>query len=308
MKKLLSLLMLSIIFISCDDDDVIIDDGITHVKPIFVTEMFPADDAGIGQSVSKNVIQGFAGFEGGWFSTQKSNGGIFLHNYMDRNGVSLFHKRFTYVSHGQDLSLEQVSENKLFLYTTKGDFDDNRNTGITKIIVDLAPMVGGSRDWTMTDITIDTSYDLDYTNCTPSLNEAKDKFAIRSKNTILVHDRLELESLNFSPRYRFELHSDQLKDNANESMFFQGIAMKEGTIFCLTGNGEFSTEKKIFSYNKNGQVQSRYVFDRHDINQSLIGKLEPEGLSFIGGNLYFTLMTKPSDLDGNRKFLYKIGI
>ena len=107
---------------------------------------------------------------------------------------------------------------------------------------------------------------------------------------------------------RFELHSDQLTDNTGSSMFFQGISMKDGIVFCITGNGEFSTEKKIFSYNDIGQVQTRWVFDRYDINQPLIEKLEPEGLSFIGNDLYFTLMTKPSDLDGNRKFLYKIGI
>ncbi len=308
MKKIISIFILSVILISCDDDDINIDDGITHIKPEFIVELFPKDDAGIGQSVSKNVIQGITSFENGWFTTQKSNGGIFLINYINANGVSLFHKRFTYNAHGQDLSLEQLSENQIMLYTTKGTFGETRNTGITKLLVDLSPAVGGVRDWSMTDITLDNQYNLDYTNSTPTLNEAKDKFAIRSKNTILVHDKLTLESSNFTPLYRFELHSEQLIDNGGYSMFFQGIAMKEDIVFCLTGNGEFGTEKKIFSYNSIGQVQNRYVFDRNDLNQPIIDKLEPEGLSFINDNLYFTIMTKPSDLDGNRKYLYKIDL
>ncbi len=294
--------------IACDKTEE--DDGviITRVTPTFITTLHPVDDEGVSNDVSENVIQGIAAFEDGWFVTQKSGTSILLINYLDENGLSLFHKRFSLNSHGQDLSLEQISDNELYLYTTMGTFGETRNTGMIKLYVSLPELVNNERDWSLMEITSGDGYALNYSNATPTLDESKQKFAIRSKYTILVHDREHLENLDFTPEYHFELNNSQLTDNYNFSMWFQGIAMKDNLVYCLTGNEQLKTEKKIYVYNPNGIATSKMFFTKNDFNQEFYEKFEPEGLAFKDNELYFTIMTKSEAVVGNVKYLYKLKI
>jgi len=299
--KLSFFLSLFIIF-SCDDDEQVVDTTIPHVKPTYIATLNPIDDLGATTDVSKNVIQGIASFENGWFVTQKSGNSILLINYLDENGVSLYHKRLLINSHGQDLSIEQISANELYLYTTTGTFGNTRASGILKLKVSL----NDARDWSLTEIDAEATYNLNYTNCTPSLSEDNTQFAIRSFHSILIHNKQGIESLNFNITTQFELNEEQLRDNGNFSMFFQGIAMKDDLVYCLAGNEKVGTEKNIYVYNQDGTVSEKYIFDRTDFNQTFYEKFEPEGLTIKDNQLYFTIMTKSQTETGNIKYLYNL--
>jgi hypothetical protein len=294
--------------LACNNDDDTIVEETQHVTPTFVAELNPVDDEGTPFDVSRNVIQGIASFENGWFVTQHSGTSILLINYLDANGVSLFHTRLTINSHGQDLSLEQVSDNQLYLYTTKGTFGGNRNTGILKLNVLLPSTNNGERDWSQTNISVESEYNLDYSNCTPTLSDDKTQFAIRSAESILIHTKQNIESQNFTPTSIFQLHSEQTRDNGNYSMFFQGIAMKDNLIYCLAGNQRLSTHKNIYIYNQNGEVLDKFLFDKNDMPQNFHNKFEPEGLDVKDNTLYFSIMTKSEIQEGNIKYLYKLTI
>lgn len=309
MKNVLyKVLILSLLFgnMACENNEIAGSETYSHVKPTFVTALNPVDNDGVSYAISKNVIQGIASFENGWFVTQKSGNTILLINYLDENGVSLYHKRLYVNSHGQDLSLEQVSENELYLFTSKGTFGGTRNTGLLKLVVGLPEKINEVRDWSQTNISIDHIYDLNYTNATPCIDETKQDFAIRSNNSILIHSKTSIEANDYTTPLHFELNNAQLIDNGNLGMWFQGIAMKDQLVFCLTGNEKLTTYKSIFSYNQNGVVVEKYIFDANDFTQNLYDKFEPEGLSFSGNNLYFTIMTKSELEAGNIKYLYKI--
>lgn len=291
---------------SCKKEDLqttVIEERIT---PQLITQVQPIDEEAVSYNVSNNVIQGIAAFEDGWFTTQTSStqNGILLINYLDANGHSLFQKRLNIDSHGQDLSLEMISNNELYLYTTIGPFGQNRNTGILRLKIQLTD----DRDWSQTMIEVNATFDLNYTNCTPSLNTVKDKFAIRSKNSILVHSKVDIEADNFSVLYHFDLNQNQLKDNEQRSMWFQGIAMQNDLVYCLTGNATQTTHKKIFVYNNKGIVTKKYVFDQDDFDIDIDIKFEAESLYLDGNDLYFLIMTKNPTIEGNIKYLYKTTI
>lgn len=307
LNKLLILLFV-IVICSCSKDDDNQKYVSAHIMPTFVTSLHPVDEEGQSYNVANNVIQGIASFEDGWFVAQTSGNSVLLLNYLNAYGESLFRKRIYVDSHGQDLSVEVISENELYLYTTIGAFGENRNTGILKLKVLLSSIVNDQRDWSSTSITVENQFDLNYSNSTPALNEDKSQFAIRSANTIYVHNKTNVESLNFNPQYNFQLHPEQLSDNGNYSMFFQGIAMKDNNVFCLAGNEKIGTHKNIFVYNQNGLVTDKFTFDRNDLSQNFYDKFEPEALTFKNDELYFSIMTKSEVTTGNIKYLYKINL
>ncbi len=303
-------MLLGLGLVSCTDSETNPVNEEIHVTPTFITELRPIDDEGTTKDVSKNVIQGMASFEDGWFVTQTSANSTLLINYLDSEGKSLFHQRLSLDSHGQDLSLEQISDTELYLYTTIGDFDDNRSTGLLRLSVTLPASINGVRDMSLVSISPDREYPLNYTHATPAISEDKSHFAIRSNNTILVHEKQNIENDSYESAYHFELNSEQLKDNENRTMWFQGIIMTENLVYCLTGNAQLTTEKKIFTYDQSGITEDKYVFDADDFDQTFAEKFEPESLALIGNELYFTIMTKEiTNLEiGNIKYLYKISI
>ena len=91
-------------------------------------------------------------------------------------------------------------------------------------------------------------------------------------------------------------------------MWFQGIAMKNDFIYCLTGNEKLDSHKKIYKYNQEGIAVQKLVFDKTNIAQEIAIKLEPEGLSILGNKLFFTIMTKNELSTGNIKYLYSIDL
>ncbi|HFA50623.1 MAG TPA: hypothetical protein ENJ95_16575 [Bacteroidetes bacterium] len=274
-----------------------------EVKGDYITELVPIDKDPV-YDMSINVIQGIASFENGWFTSQTSKSRFLLINYLNEKGESVFHKRLLINSHGQDLSLEQVSENKLYLYTTAGHFDEENVSYMVRIVVDLPEKINGKRDMSKLQINLDEKYPLNLTNCTPTLSEDKKHFAIRSANSIIVATKEDVLKNDLSNATKFNLDASQLIGKNNEPLWFQGIAMKDGLIYCMTGNNSIGSIKLLYVYNLKGEVVQKHVIDKDKFAMQLKKKLEPEGITFKDGDLYYTIMLK-GGTGGNRKFLFK---
>lgn len=285
-----------------------------YFSPELIVELVPEDKGSEDDPSDRaiNVIQGIASFEGGWFTSQTSQSKYLIINYLGEDGVSQFNIKLNVNSHGQDLSLETISDTELYLYTSEGSFKDSdvaRGSGMVRLHVTLPPKDGnGVRDMSNLVIEIDKSYDLNYINSTPTISEDKLLYAIRSNQTIHVQSKDSVEANNFSDViYRFQLSQEQLVDNLGNSMWFQGIALKDGLTYCLTGDNKIDSYKKLFVYDKRGVVVSKSTFSLKDFGLDAETKLEPESLSFIGDDLYMAIMTeKPDGASGNLKFLYKL--
>lgn len=269
----------------------------------YIVELIPVTDVGY-YDMSINVIQGLAAFEGGYFTSQTSAGKYMSINYLDKNGVSLYNHRFDIDSHGQDLSLEQVSENELHLYTTVGKYDKDGASGIVRYIVKLPAKENGVRDMSKIEITEDTHYKLGLRNCTPSLNEEGTHFAMRSGNTIVVAKKEAVLDNDLSEAITFDIDKSQLLDG-EKVLWFQGIVMKDNLVYCFTGNSTIDSPKYIYVYNLKGEVQKKYTIDHDDFTKKIGTKNEPEGMTFVGDDLYYLIMAK-AGTGGNIKYLFKL--
>ena len=270
----------------------------------YVCELVPIDKDPI-YDMSINVIQGIAAFENGWFTSQTSKSRFLLINFLNDKGESQFHKRLLIDSHGQDLSLEQVSENKLHLYTTLGHYNEDNVSHLVRIIVDLPSMVLGKRDMSKIKVTLDETYTLNLTNSTPALSEDNKHFAIRSGNTVVVDTKENVLNGDLSNATTFDLDDSQLFGKNDESLWFQGIAMKDDHIYCMTGNNSMGSMKLLYVYNRNGEVINKHSIEKNEFAMQLKHKLEPEGITFKDGELYYTIMIK-GGTGGNRKFLFHL--
>lgn len=315
MKKIIYLLLVSTLVFSCKkDEDKLESKSEEFFTPELVVELVPEDKGSDDDPSDRaiNVIQGIASFEGGWFTSQTSQSKYLIINYLGGDGISQFNIKLNVNSHAQDLSLETISDTELYLYSSEGDFKDSdvaRGSGMVRLHVTLpAKDTSGNRDMSNLVIEIDKSYDLNYINSTPTISEGKFFFATRSNKTIHVQRKDSLEADNFSDVvYRFQLSEEQLTDNLGNSMWFQGIALKDGLTYCLTGDNNIDSYKKLFVYDDRGVVVSKSTFSLKDLGLDAKTKLEPESLSFADDDLYMSMMTeKPNGEDGNLKFLYKL--
>ena len=269
----------------------------------FVVELKPKDsDPVFDRSV--NVVQGIAAFEGGYFTSQTTASTYLILNYLGADGKSQFATRLTMDSHAQDLSLEQITEDSLVLYTSIGEFDKDGASGLLTLSVKLAPKIDGVRDMSKTIVKKDSVHFLGFRNCTPTLSEDKSMIALRSRDSIVFGNKRDVLAGNLDKLSSFDLSKDQLTGAEGETLWFQGITMKDNKIYCLTGNNSLASEKKIFVYNLNGEVLKKLEIEEDDLGEQIGTKLEPEGMTMIGDDLYFTIMTK-GDVGGNRKFLFK---
>jgi hypothetical protein len=316
MKKKLCVVLVFLIFTSCykDADDKLEIKPQISFYPELVTELIPEDKGSTDDSEDRsiNVIQGLAAFDGGWFTSQTSQSKYLIINYLDADGVSKFNIKLNVNSHAQDLSLEQISDTELYLYTSEGHFKDSdvsRGSGMVRLHVTLPPKdASGGRDMSVLTVVVDDTYDLNYINSTPTISEDTTQFAVRSNKTIHVHSRSNIMDGNFNDvDYRFELSKEQLVDNLGGSMWFQGIALKDNLVYCLTGDNEVKSVKKLFVYDTHGVVVSKSTFTYDDFGLEAKEKLEPESLTFVGDDLYMAMMIeKPNGADGNLKFLFKL--
>ncbi len=303
-KKISVLLVIGIVMQSCSIVGLV--QSHKSVTGDYVVELKPENSVGY-YDMSINVIQGIAAFENGWFTSQTSAGKFMLINYLNDKGESQFNIRFNMDSHGQDLSLEQIEDNKLHLYTTIGHYDEDGASGMVRLIVTLPVKVDGKREMSNMTIEVDKEYNLKLRNSTPTLSEDKQKFAIRSGSTIVVGNKNDILNENIQNATIFEIDKTQLVGSQNEALWFQGIAMKDDLVYCITGNNSLGSSKQIFVYNLKGEVVKKHIIENSKLIGQLTEKHEPEGITFVGDQLYYTIMVK-GKTGQNRKFLYKIGV
>ncbi|MCK5787377.1 MAG: hypothetical protein KAH32_00055, partial [Chlamydiia bacterium] len=83
----------------------------------------------------------------------------------------------------------------------------------------------------------------------------------------------------------------------------------DGLVYCLTGDNKINSYKKLFVYDDRGVVVSKSTFSPKDFELDAKSKLEPESLSFVGDDLFMSMMIEKSDgAKGNLKFLYKLEV
>ena len=310
MKNIFYLLLLTSVIISCNKDD---NNTEPTPKVIFtpelVVELVPEDKGSTTDPKDRsiNVIQGLASFEGGWFTSQTSSSKYLIINYLGSDGVSQFNIKLNVNSHAQDLSIEPKSDTEIYLYTSEGyfkDSDNERGSGMVRLHVTLPVKDGsGNRDMSKLVIVKDKSYDFNFINSTPTIGEDTMYFAVRSDNVIHILDKKEVNNDIFYNTKHFELSGEQMSN----SMWFQGIAMKDSLVYCLTGDNRITTVKKLYVYDMNGNAISKSLFYYEDFGLDAKTKLEPESLTFVGDDLYLCIMTDKLDgSSGNLKFLFKL--
>ncbi len=270
----------------------------------YIVELKPQNSFGY-YDMSINVIQGIASFEDGWFTAQTSAKKYLSINYLNSNGESVFNHRFTINSHGQDLSLEQISDTVLYLYTTVGKYDKPGASGILRIKVVLPDKVDGVRDMSNLSVTLDGEYCIELDNSTPTLSEDKQHFAIRSGKSIIIASKQDVLNNDLSNSLSFDLDNSQIEDENGNPMWFQGIAMKNDKVFCFTGDNVLENPKLLYVYDTSGNIIEKHKIEKIEFAKQLHTKLEPEGLTFIGDDLHYTIIIK-GKTGRNRKFLFKL--
>lgn len=299
--KIATVLMIILIMQSCSVAGLI--QANKKITGDFQLELQPKNSYGY-YDMSINVIQGIASFENGWFTSQTSANKYLSINYLSEDGKSVFNKRFTIESHGQDLSLEKISENELILYTTLGHYNKEGKSGLLCLKVTLPEKIDGQRDMSKTEISIHKKIDLKLDNSTPTLSTDANTFAIRSGNSIVVASKTAVLNNDLSNAKTFSMDKSQLEDNG-KTLWFQGIAMKDNQIYCMTGNNSVNSPKKLYVYNTKGEVVKKHSIDHNDFAKSVGNKYEPEGITFVGNELYYTIIAK-GKTGGNKKFLYRL--
>ncbi|MDD3591226.1 MAG: hypothetical protein PHO65_01100 [Sulfurovum sp.] len=259
-------------------------------KQEFIT-ILNTQDNGNKQSYVGNVIQGLASFGDLWVTTQTVADRFLIVNFLDKKGNSIYHERVLYQSHGQDLSIEYNKADKLLhLYTVATNW-----AGIAKITYSLNNVLPQF-------ISID-EYNLNCNHCTSSISEDKKFFAIRDKNKIYVYDkdRVIRDQVKTALLHNFKLHKEQRK----KGLWFQGIAMKDNLIYCLSSDNSLGSDKFLFVYDLSGKVVFVTKLTAGKEMAILEGdKYEFEGLTFKNNSLYTTVMSGKKGK--NIKRLYKI--
>jgi hypothetical protein len=208
LKKISVLLLIGLIIQSCSVLGLY--QSKKEVTGDYEIELKPENSFGY-YDMSINVIQGLAAFEGGFFTSQTSANKFLSINYLNNKGVSEFNQRLDIISHGQDLSLEKVSDTELYLYTTVGHYDEDGASGIVRIKVTLPESVSGKRDMSQMSVVIDQEYELKLRNSTPTLCEEGTHFAMRSGNTIIIATKDDVLNSDLSNAKQFDLYQSQLK-------------------------------------------------------------------------------------------------
>jgi hypothetical protein len=275
-----------------------------EVEGEYIVELKPENSFGY-YDMSINVIQGIASFENGWFTSQTSANKFLSINYLNEKGESEFNFRFDINSHGQDLSLEKVSDSVLYLYTTVGHYDKKGRSGILRLKVILPEKINGKRDMSKLVITLDGEFCMELDNSTPTLSEDKNQFAIRSGKSIIIASKQDVLNNDLSNAKKFDLDKSQIEDAEGNPVWFQGIAMKNNLVYCFTGDNLLNTPKLLYVYDTDGNIVEKHIIGKNEFANQLGEKLEPEGLVFMGDDLHYTIILK-GKTGRNRKFLFKL--
>jgi len=223
-------------------------------------------------------------------TTGKKQDTYILFNLLAPNGKSIANKQLNYASHGQDLSVEKISNNQYYVYTRK----DN-GKGIARFILDTTNIdFNALNNTNAAELNIAHSRDIPINNrgaSTPSLNAEKNKFALVSYTSrkVLGVQVINKESNLIKKRFDLDLSNGQPNGSYN-----QGIAMKDNIIYILRGDWGTQTAdniKKLYVLDaNNGQLMTSFSFTLQ--NTKSYKTIEPEGLVIVDNVLYALLVTR----------------
>jgi hypothetical protein len=235
-----------------------------------------------------NVIQGIANIDNKWVISQTNANKKLIITFLDTNGFILKNKVLNYPSHGQDLSIKYISKNSFYLLTSS---KNNMGVSIFKVDTSKTQKISFYKD-------IKLSYGFN----TPAISKDSHYIVIKNYNQINIYLYKDLiNNKDKRPLYSFLL--DEIQQNKNE--WFQGIAMKDGYIYCLSGNNKLNSLKHLIIYDSYGSVTKNYILNTgKDYALKEGSKWELEGLTIKKNSLYTTVMTGKNGK--NIKRLYKI--
>jgi len=235
-------------------------------------------------------------------ATGKKEDTYILFNLLAPNGKSIANKQLDYASHGQDLSVEKVSDNQYYVYTRR----DN-GKGIARFLLDTTNIDFNSLPNNYAaQLNISHNKDIVVNNkgaSTPTLNFEQDKFAIVSYISRKVLDVQVINKETLAMEHRFKL---DLSDGQSNGNYNQGIAMKDNIIYIARGDWGSQTPdniKKLYLLNAtSGELISSFSFTLQ--NAKDYKTIEPEGLVIIENRLFIML---PIRKDGKVEMkLYKL--
>lgn len=253
----------------------------------FITKLYPVD-RNIGKNQSGNVIQGIASFKDLWIVTQTYKDNYLILNILNNTGKSIFNTRIDYPSHGQDLSLIFDKENDtLTLFTTSEE-----RKGIVRIILKYDSKFTYEK---YQEINLNSKYS------TPTISEDKKFIASRNGKNIEIYNYNSLLLEKKEVLFKFNISEEQ----SQKGQYFQGIAMKDNLVYCLTGNSNPVYDHFLYVYDLEGEIKfSSIITPGKEFYSKEGSKYELEGLTFKGNDLYTTVMTGTKGK--NIKRLYKI--
>lgn len=224
---------------------------------------------------SGNVIQGIAYFNKNWiFSQTHSNKSITFSIY-DENLTLKQTINTKYSSHAQDLSLLQRN-GKTYLFTTGKGWKGIAMFELIKVNNKFQ-------------IIFKKNLKLGIGKNTPTISIDGRYIATVANNSVYIFDFKTLNTKYPSiPLFSFVLDKIQRE----KGQWKQGIAMKNNRIYILSGDANIEHTKYLVIYDAYGKVLDKSKL-RLDIQKAKKegNKLEVEGLTFKGDELYTTIMT-----------------
>ncbi len=237
---------------------------------------------------SGNVIQGIAYFNKNWIFSQTHNNKSITFSILDNKLKLKQTINIRYPSHAQDLSVVQLN-NKMYLLTTGKHW-----LGIA--IFELNKIDNKYK------ITFQKHLKLGIGKNTPTISTDGNYIATTANNSVYIFDFKTLNE-KYAPKPLFSFVLDELQ--RQKGQWRQGIVMRDNKIYISSGDADIEHPKYLVIYDAYGKVLDKIKL-KLDIEKAKKegNKLEVEGLTFKGNELYTAVMTGHNG--NNIKRLHKI--
>jgi len=225
-----------------------------------------------------NVLQGIAHIDNLWIFSQTSNNKELHFTFTNLKQVS-YRETLKYKSHGQDLDLICTNKHcsKFDLVTLSNNHDNN----IAIFSVDLKKKHK---------IRLKKEISLHEKIRTVSLSVNKQYLVLKVCNDIEIFSYREIINQQGNARPIFKFHLNLLQQKKDQ--WLQGLIMKDGYIYTISGNNKLSGKKYLVIYDMYGMEVKQFVLKTGKKYAQKEGlKWELEGLDFHGNKLYTSVMS-----------------
>jgi hypothetical protein len=253
-------------------------------KDSFETVLYPK----LHKKFFYNVMQGITSWNNLWITTQTQHDKAIVFNIFNNNGKSLYNTKIDINSHGQDLSVIQKN-GKILLYSTGKKWQ-----GISEYRLKISRKLGYSLKFAK-------NISLNIGKNTPTISDSGDYFVTCANKSIYIFDEESVIHQHMKYIFSFIL----AKKQREKRQWKQGISVKNGYIYILTGANKINDKKYLYIYDFYGKkIKSFELKTGRNFAKKEHGKWELEGLTFRKNSLYTTVMTGKDGANIHR--LYKI--